>query len=224
MIGSDSYYGRAEVSNSDLVEMSNYFAPPSFVLDLKDIFRFGNLVDAMITEPKRCDHIRLMVDGEQFTPDEWATAYEMVKNFRKDDFCNSILRVCGGQAVKKKIDFNINFDGLGFTLPARCKYDLWSEAINYGGDIKSTAATTQRQFEDAFYHFNYDQSRAFYMDILVTHIAYLKKEPRVISSCSEFRKELLDEVNGILKIENARTLRALGNILKKLEDEFEKLK
>ena len=50
----DPYFLRPEVSNSDLTalkyEMSGYELP-----DMTDVFAFGNLVDAMITEPHRID-------------------------------------------------------------------------------------------------------------------------------------------------------------------------
>jgi hypothetical protein len=37
--------------------------------------------------------------------------------------------------------------------------------FNWGGDIKSTAATTQKQFEEACRYFDYDRSRFWYMNI-----------------------------------------------------------
>ena len=37
--------------------------------------------------------------------------------------------------------------------------------MKYGGDIKSTTATTKQQFLAAVEHFDYDRQRAWYMDI-----------------------------------------------------------
>lgn len=37
--------------------------------------------------------------------------------------------------------------------------------VNWGGDLKSTTATTQKQFEEAVRYFDYDRQRAWYMDI-----------------------------------------------------------
>lgn len=165
MIGAvDTYYQRREVSNSDLLELHKYFLPYSVVLDLEAAYRFGNLVDAMITEPLRCDHLRYRVDDEQFGQHEWEIASKMRSAFHKDSLSFRMLQQSKGQAVKTK-DLLIDFEGFEFTLPMRCKYDLWSDILQYGGDIKSTIATTQKQFEDAFFHFDYDQSRALYMDI-----------------------------------------------------------
>jgi len=52
-----------------------------------------------------------------------------------------------------------------FSLPVRCKWDLWMAGFNWGGDIKSTVATTQKQFEEACRHFDYDRQRWWYMNI-----------------------------------------------------------
>ena len=52
-----------------------------------------------------------------------------------------------------------------FFLPVRCKWDLWMPSLGWGGDIKSTSATTQKQFEDAVTFFDYDRQRFFYMNI-----------------------------------------------------------
>lgn len=38
-------------------------------------------------------------------------------------------------------------------------------SMNWGGDIKSTSATTQAQFESAVRQFDYDRQRFFYMNI-----------------------------------------------------------
>jgi len=164
MIGQDSYYSRPEVSNSDLSALKNYFMPKDYVMDVTAAYRFGNLIDAMITEAHRCDHYNLRVDGEQFSRTEWAHAAEMRKAFLKDPFAQQIMKVCSGQAVKAGI-VQLDYEGIFFELMMRCKYDLWADALRYGGDIKSTTATTQKQFEEACRHFDYDRQRAVYMNL-----------------------------------------------------------
>ncbi len=42
---------------------------------------------------------------------------------------------------------------------------MWVSLQAVNGDIKSTAAETQRQFEEAVRYFDYDRQRARYMDI-----------------------------------------------------------
>ena len=50
-----------------------------------------------------------------------------------------------------------------FTIDARCKWDLWMALFRWGGDIKTTTATTQKQFEAACSYFHYPRQRFFYM-------------------------------------------------------------
>ena len=52
-----------------------------------------------------------------------------------------------------------------FTLDTRCKWDWWLGAPHFGGDLKTCAAATQKEFEDAVDFFDWDRSRAWYMDI-----------------------------------------------------------
>lgn len=164
MIGEDLYYSRPEVSNSDLSALEKYFLPPGRVIDLEQAYRFGNLVDAMITEKHRCDHYRYRVDDVQFSKAEWTLAYEMKKSYDNDPFCQTIDKMADGQKVMSA-ELEFNYGGLTFFLTVRCKWDRWMELLKHGADIKSTTATTQKQFEDTLDYFNYDQQRAFYMDI-----------------------------------------------------------
>ena len=163
MIGFDSYYGRKEVSNSDLSELDKYFRPLSEVFNIEAAYRFGNLIDAMITEPHRCDHIRMKVDDEQFSEEDWTKSKLMLNAFRKNEFCRSVLKIAKGQSVFINPSLEINYEGMSFTLPMRCKYDLWSGS--FGVDVKSTTATSQQQFEDACHHFGYLRQRAVYMEL-----------------------------------------------------------
>lgn len=163
MIGtSDPYYNRPEISNSDLsalLKMSD-----TDQRDLTDAYRFGNLIDAMITEPHRVDHYRLRVDQEQFNATEWEQARRMLQAFRDDHICAMLLSQAGGQAIKSR-EVEITHEGVKFTIPMRCKYDLWMEALGWGADIKSTTATSQKQFEQVVEHFHYDRQRAVYMTL-----------------------------------------------------------
>ena len=166
MIGTtDTYYLQQEVSNSDLSKIADIIYPTDRVLDLSKAYRFGNLVDAMITEPHRCNHLTMRVDDEPFFKDEWETARAMLNAFRKDAMCMQMLKMASGQAVKVVKDFKIEHEGIQFSLDVRCKYDLWMQPLGYGGDIKSTACTSQKQFEDSIEYFDYDRQRAWYMDI-----------------------------------------------------------
>ena len=139
--------------------------PKGYVIDSKIAYRFGNLIDAMLTEAHRCDYLTLKVDDEQFSKEEWNKAYNMKKAFEKDPSCARYLKMATGQSVFRNPNFEIDYQGFLFSLPVKCKYDLWFGNIGWGADIKSTTATTQKQFEDACRYFDYDRQRAWYMDI-----------------------------------------------------------
>ena len=55
-----------------------------------------------------------------------------------------------------------NFD---YTLDTRCKWDWWLPDFGFGGDLKTTFAESQAQFNEAMDFFDWDRSRAWYMDI-----------------------------------------------------------
>lgn len=166
MIGTyDTYYSRAEVSNSDLSFLQNYFMNKEQLYDLEAAYRFGNLIDCMITENHRCDHLNFRVDGEQFTHYEWDCARKMLKSFNEDPFCAQLLKHSTGQMVVAKT-MQMHYEGIDFELPCRCKFDLNAKnTLKITADIKSTTATTQAQFEASIEYFNYDKQAAYYMDL-----------------------------------------------------------
>lgn len=78
----DDYYKRSEVSNSDLTELKNLLHPRLQYGDKEAAFRFGNLVDAVITEPSRVNYFQYTVDDVQYTADEFLHAKEMFNALR----------------------------------------------------------------------------------------------------------------------------------------------
>jgi hypothetical protein len=158
-----NYYSRKEVSNSDLSWLKQQLYPRDMV-DLTDAYRFGSLIDAMITEPARVDYFARTLDSDKFNADDFQKAERMKKSFFDDNFCKMISMSMDGQKVmvaRRAFDYQ----GFDFEMDCRCKWDIWRDDLGWGGDIKSTAATTQSQFEDAAKFFDYDRQRAWYMDI-----------------------------------------------------------
>ncbi|MDR1348293.1 MAG: PD-(D/E)XK nuclease-like domain-containing protein [Prevotellaceae bacterium] len=159
----DAYYSRKEVSNSDLSALKQMLFPREMP-DPTNAYRFGNLIDAMITEPERVDFFKRTVDDIQFTVEDFERAECMKRAFFADEFCRTLAERASGQEVMTRCR-KFNYSGYGFELDTRCKWDLWRSDWGWGGDIKSTAATTQSQFEAAAKFFDYDRQRAWYMDI-----------------------------------------------------------
>lgn len=166
-INDTNYRGFPAVSNSDLGWLEEYWMPKSVVVDLRSAYANGTLIDAMITEPEKVDYFKLKVAGEDYdySRDEFERAKEMKKAFYKDAFCSSFVKQCKFQHISYNPAFKVNYNGFDFTLPAKCKWDLFRPDIDLSGDIKSTACTTQKQVEEAVRYFRYDRSRAWYMDL-----------------------------------------------------------
>lgn len=159
----DVYYDRDEVSNSDLSRLKQDLYG-TFERDPADAFRFGNLIDHMITEPHKVNYFNYTCGDDALTEDDFRRAEEMKKSFFRDDMARKILSLSDTQKVM--INPAQSFDHeIRFTLPVRCKWDLWMNSLGWGGDIKSTSANTREQFEDAVRFFDYDRQRFFYMNI-----------------------------------------------------------
>lgn len=159
----DAYYSRAEVSNSDLSALKQQLYPrPEH--DATAAYKFGSLIDAMITEPGRVDFFRRTLDDEQYAVEEFEKAERMKRAFYADEFCRAMAEKADGQKVMVRHRW-LDYCGYKFELDTRCKWDMWCKDWGFGGDIKSTTATTQAQFEAAARHFDYDRQRAWYMDI-----------------------------------------------------------
>lgn len=165
----DEYYNRSEVSNSDFTELKNLLHPRLQFGDKEAAFRFGTLVDAVITEPERVNFYRFTVDDVQYTEDEFRHAQEMHKSLRmearKDPFLAKVLEVAETQHCMVNRQQKFEYGGFPFTLDTRCKWDWFLPVMNFGGDLKTTFATTQKQFDEAVDFFDWDRSRAWYMDI-----------------------------------------------------------
>lgn len=160
----DPYFGRHECSNSDLGELKKYFMPPAWAMDFDNALRFGTLVDAIITEPEKVNVYKRTVDDIIYKPEEIELAKEMKRAFYKDELCRRFAEMSSFQSIFSG-HVKLQYGSFEYELLMRCKYDLFMESLGYGGDIKSTAATTQKQFEEAILHFDYDRSRVVYMEL-----------------------------------------------------------
>lgn len=165
----DNYYNRTEVSNSDLTELKNMLHPRLVGVDPTNAFRLGTLVDALITEPDKANHVTRTVEQYQYTRDEWEWGKNMRDAWnraaREMNFVNMIAKSWQNQVVMVNRGQHFEFNGFEFQLDTRCKWDFWHDGCGFGGDLKTTAATTQEQFESCIDLFDWDRSRAWYMDI-----------------------------------------------------------
>jgi len=160
-----NYFARPEVSNSDLTSLKKYFLPTNVVIDLEKAYRFGSLLDAIITEPERVDFFKMTVDGVQYSRDEFEKAEQMKRAFQADPFCRNILENSVAQHVTIRHDFAIEYGGHRFFLNARAKWDFFGGRHPIDADLKSTVCTTEKSFIETLDRFDYDRQGAWYMDL-----------------------------------------------------------
>lgn len=186
----DTYYLRSEVSNSDLTALKEILHPRLQFGNREEAFRFGNLLDAIITEPSRVNYFSLTVDSTPYTEDEFRHAGEMYKSLRmearSDRFLAHVLKEAETQRFMVNSCQELDYGGFRFHLPTRCKWDWWLECARFGGDLKSTAASTQREFEEAIDTFDWDRSRAWYMDIAKSNRDFIYAISK--KNCRVFKK------------------------------------
>ena len=165
----ENYYERSEVSNSDLTELKNLLHPHIQYGDKQVAFRFGSLVDAIITEPERVNYFQHTVDNVQYTEEEFEHAKEMLRSLRHeartDTFLKKVLEISDTQCCMVNKQQAFEYGGFAFTLDTRCKWDWFLCKFGFGGDLKTTFASTQKEFDEAVDFFDWDRSRAWYMDI-----------------------------------------------------------
>lgn len=165
----DTYYQRPEVSNSDLTELKNILYPRTQYGDKEKAFKFGNLIDAMITEPERVRYDKRMVDDVTYSREDFELAEAMRRSIRMEARKDPLILYALERSDKQRFMVNqaqrFQYGNFEYTLDTRCKWDFWLPTMGFGGDLKSTFATSQKQFEEAVDFFDWDRSRAWYMDI-----------------------------------------------------------
>jgi len=192
MSNPDSYYSRSEVSNSDLTELKNYLYPRVQYGDKEKAFKFGTLVDALITENDRVRYDKLMVDDYLYTTEEFELGLEMRKALRKEAEKDQFLAVVLAQSDTQKFMVNkqqeFYYGNFAYHLDTRCKWDWWLSAYNFGGDLKTTFAESQAQFDEAIDFFDWDRSRAWYMDIANSNLDFIYAISK--KNCLVFKKHI----------------------------------
>jgi len=165
------YYQRPECSNSDLTSIKQQIRP----INLPDpylAFLFGTLFDALLTENERVNYDKHTVDGERYSKPDFKKALKMKNSFLRDDFCREFIQLATFQDIIVDT-LKMNFQGIDFELKCRCKWDILKRNYSLGGEIKSTLAKTQSEFESSVKFFDWDRQTAFYMDLTKTDVHVL---------------------------------------------------
>lgn len=159
------YFKIPAVSNSGLTALK-YEIYGRELPDLTEAFFFGSLVDAMLTERHRISFLAKTYDGQKVDFKIWARAHRCYLAIKNDQKAWPFIRNAETQKVSIK-DRLIKHNGVEFFLRCKCKWDFFG---HISGDIKTTAATSQKQFEDVCLRLDYYRSRAWYMDLEGTNM------------------------------------------------------
>lgn len=165
-----NYYDLPQVSNSDLTALARACnALPDNREELEDVFNFGSLVDAMLTESFRLSYgLRTLTDEygrvTYYTQEVWDQASTMVRQARKDKVISMALKQMIGQYVFVR-RFVFTFGGLDEYLMMRCKFDQYHRALRMGMEYKTTSCRTKKQFREAVDHFHWDRAAHIYINL-----------------------------------------------------------
>ena len=126
-------------------------------------------MDALVTEPFRVNRYRFTVDDVQYSEEEFEHATQMLRALRsearRDAFLAKVLETADTQRCMFNKRQQFQYGGFSFSLDTRCMWDWFLTPYCFGGDLKTTFASTQKEFDEAVDFFDWDRSRAWYMDI-----------------------------------------------------------
>lgn len=165
-----TYWDIQAVSNSDLTALARaYNAVPDNRAELEDIFNFGSLVDAMLSEKHRVDYWRGTLQDDrtgyiQYTSEIFMQAQQLAEACAKDPVIAHILRQMIGQYIFVR-SLGFDYEGDTYTIRGKCKFDAYGKALEMGADYKTTSCTSKKQFREAIEFFHWDRQGAFYMDL-----------------------------------------------------------
>lgn len=155
--GEQAYRAHPFVSNSALSRLRSGW------LNL-EAFRFGTLFHAVTLEYDKVNLLTGRIKGskEVYDSAEVKLARMMRLSFLNDSICRQMLQSCAAEVEMYNPNTPFIYDGQGFALDTKRKYDLWSWQSGWGGDLKSTSATTEREFMKDIDHYDYDRGRVYY--------------------------------------------------------------
>lgn len=139
------------VANSDLKSLKSSVDGSELPPNLDRIFEFGTLVHELILEPHKAN----------FLDPDIQLGLRMRDTFMEDSFCNAFVT---HHKFKAEHEFYRN-NLMG--VSAKCRMDgrIFYKKRRDILEFKSLAVTTQKAFDEALYHFDYDMGAAFYLDV-----------------------------------------------------------
>jgi len=157
------------VRNSDLSLIAHRITPKDYI-DPTEAYKFGSLIDAMLTTPVKVNFITKKCNGIAYDTDKFNLAYKMYKELISNDLYRNFTANATYQKVVTdevtlfyKNPYAIAGNGIEFSIKRKGLLDIYKP--NIIADFKSTVATSQSQLISLIDWFDYDRQGAWYMDI-----------------------------------------------------------
>lgn len=156
-LSDEDYFALPHASNSDLRSAYNFFQGKESNFNM-DALEYGKTFDYLLT-----DISQIKVSAAQ--GNHFQDMIKMRRKLLSDNIYKAIFGKSEKQLIFTEDQFEIEIDGAKILFPARCKFDLWSDIVKFGGDIKTAAVRDQDSFESAAAFLGYNRQAAWYMDI-----------------------------------------------------------
>lgn len=167
---SAEYFSHEYTSNSDLKKLVNQIINGEVMPENIDvIYDQGTLNHQALLEPYKAD---VWLSNKLYGPDDedieakkkakedYELACIMAKTVLKDDLCRKFIMM---QDFRREHEFyRLNVYG----IKGRCKTDGDSKILQTCFEYKGLALTTEKAFDDALYHFDYDHGATWYLDVM----------------------------------------------------------
>ena len=178
---STGYFSHEYASNSDLKRLVNQVINGKELPDnIGVIYDQGTLNHQALTEKYKADQWLISRLNEEPSNSnkiqaDYDLACTMAKTVLKDDLCRRLIM---------SVDFRREHEWYrlnNYGIKSRCKVDGDSKMMSTCFEYKGLAVTTDKAFEEAIYHFDYDQGVAWYLDVMqykyLLMAAVSKKQP-----------------------------------------------
>ena len=158
-----NYFLNPNLSNSKLTHFGQEVGllPKWSDVEPTEAYRLGTLFDFVATDSSKIDRLnkRLITTPYSFTNEELERSERMYKSLSNNTFYKQILLL---KPIYQREIYNDNFtlDGKIY-VPMKAKLDLF--LIGVVIDLKTTIATSQRQFEALCAEFGYFRQMILYM-------------------------------------------------------------
>ena len=123
-----------------------------------------------MTEPERVRYDKHMVDDVLYSGEDWELAEAMKKSLRMEARHDPFLAQVLAKAETQRFMVNKNqcfqYGNFKYTLDTRCKWDWWLPTYGFGGDLKSTFASTSGQSVVSWSEvLRFDYPHNYYVDL-----------------------------------------------------------